>query len=114
MALTITTIENLTVVSGTGGGATDVFVPSGSEVGRYRIRVVRWVSVGGAIGNTCELTGITTDAAGAAETQSLWLSKSTTATFTDSTAFPDECEFRGRIQANVTAAAGSLLFLYHG
>lgn len=115
MALTITTVENVTTIAGTGGGATDVLIPSGAEIGRYRIRVIRWVNNVGAAGNTAVITGITPKPDGTGnETQTIWSSNASGANFIDSTSFPDECEFRGRIQANVTSTGTSTIFLYHG
>jgi len=50
------------------------------------------------------------------ETQTLWQSSAPTAApYADQTTFPDEHEFRGRIQVTITSAAGTpQLFLYHG
>jgi hypothetical protein len=118
MALTITTIENLTTIAVTGANAaTNVFVPSPAEIGRYRIRVVRVVAIGATVGDTISITGITPKPSdGSAETQTLWNTVATAANFIDQTSFPDEHEWRGRIQIASTGTLGGTctVFLYHG
>lgn len=114
MALTIKTVENVTLITGTGGGATDVFPAAPGQVGSWRIRAIRWVNVGGAAGNSVAITGITLDAAGSPETQTLWSSLANAANFIDTTSFPDECNLYGQVQANVTSTGTSSIWLYHG
>lgn len=118
MAITVTTIENLTVCTGSGT-ATDVFVPSKAEIGRYRIRVVRYVQTGTtSIADGATITGITPKPDGTGnETQTLWRCVAPAASaYVDQTSFPDECEFRGQIQVAMTvnALGAGTLFLYHG
>jgi hypothetical protein len=123
MAFTATTIENLTLVtSASSTAATNLFTPSPSEIGRYRFRVVRAVWQGATGGDSATLTGITPTATGT-ETQTLAILVCTQAAgpaaaqiaTVDQISFPDECEFRGRIQLANTLTSGTLtLFLHHG
>jgi hypothetical protein len=119
MPITASTVENLTVLTGTGG-ATTIFTPSPAGDNRFRFRVIRVVATGTiAIGDGVTITGITNthdDSGQTTETQTLFISAAATANpYTDTCSFPDECEFRGKIQAAITSAAGSVtVFLYHG
>jgi hypothetical protein len=117
MPLTASTIDNLTVVTGTGG-PTVIFQPEPGTVGRYRFRVVRFLlsgTVAAGDGVTIQGVSLKPDQTGM-ETQTLWQSNAPTAApYNDQTTFPDEHEFRGKIQVTITSAAGTpILFLYHG
>lgn len=118
MAVTPTTIENLTtVVVSAVNAATTILTPSPQEVGRWRIRVVRAVwTAATAAGNAITITGVTKTAAGVDEIQTIWTSATTgTSTYIDQTSFPDECEFRGLIKVQSTGAAtAATLYLHHG
>jgi hypothetical protein len=79
---------------------------------------VRFVLNGTVVaGEGCVITGISLkpDQTGT-ETQIIWMSSAPTgAPYSDQTSFPDEHGFRGRIQVQITSAAGTpTLFLYHG
>jgi len=123
MPITVTTIENETVLTGSGT-ATDVFVPSKAEIGRYRIRVARATFVGCTSGDNCTITGITPKPDGTGtETQTIAIllcqgsgvAPAVIAAATDTISFPDECELRGRIQAAMTITGGTCtVFLHHG
>jgi hypothetical protein len=123
MAFSATTVENLTTVtSSTTTAATNLFTPSGAEIGRYRLRVIRAVFIGATGGDSVTLTGITPTAT-TPETQTLALLVCTQSTgpaaaqiaTVDSVSFPDEAEFRGRIQLANTLTTGNVtLFIHHG
>ena len=119
MAVTALTIENETTVTSSGtGGNVVIFTPSPAEIGRFRIRVIRWVfQAAPTVGDLCKVEGITQKPDGTGtETQLIWESiVPSTTTFVDQTSFPDECEFRGSIKVTITvAASANVLFLHHG
>lgn len=120
MAFTKLTVQNLTTV-GIGGAnaAENLFTPGPQEIGRYRFRLVRIVVAGSGVGDTVTLTGITPQrvAGTPTETQVLWSFVSKGANTIDQMSFPDQHEFRGRIQIASVSAGGTLdatLFLHHG
>src|SRR5215510_12951983 len=126
MPITASTIENLTVLTGSGG-PTVIYTPSPAEIGRYRLRVVRVVWQGATGGDSIKIEGTTptpgTFGPGAPETQTLALlvcsqgagPAAAQIANTDQISFPDEAEFRGKVQATLTVTTGTVtVFLHHG
>lgn len=142
LALTVTTVQNVTKVVGTvaggaGGSATATIFdqPGGTGVGRggfverFRIKVIRLVAPGAVAKDSVSLTDMgTTDVTGKGHVPDsggtanpVWESTMSTGPFTDQTNLGDEFRNGLKITAVTAAAANDsnlgyvfALYLYHG